>query len=309
MSRKKRSKKTEKSNRNKFPQWLVVIPVAVIALLYFLSTLTGNEDTSRTLKNTLENVTEVIKQDKSEEKNSQEIDYPLPSDKYNIETDYPKSRKYPLQIIKHKTYALGYYEPYEQPLWVQYTLEDWQVKNKKVDRERDFYEDPAVKTRTATPWDYAGPKFDRGHLVPSADRRYSKEAQREVFYMSNISPQYHKFNAGIWNALEIQTRKWAIKEKKLLVITAPVFGENPQYTGKKNKIAVPSHFYKIIIDLTPPYKAIAFLIPHTNKEEHNYFRYKTTIDNIENLTGLDFLPHLPDSLENYLESRTFFWKK
>ena len=106
----------------------------------------------------------------------------------------------------------------------------------------------------------------------------------------------------------MKVRDWAKKERKLLIITGPAFLKTTKKIGRKNKIAVPSHFYKIIIDLTPPYKSLAFLIPHTNKSETKFWKYKTTIDYIEKKTKIDFLADLPDSLENELESKTYWWR-
>ncbi len=316
MTAKRKKKKTRyrkkyKSKKGNSLAWLFLIPITLVAVLYFISSFTGNEKVSENLENTLEQIREVVEETTEIEESGQDdpLHFPDKPEEYAFETDYPISRKYNLALVKHKTYALGYYEKYEQPLWVQYKLTGWQVGHKRVGRAREFREDPAVPTQSASSWDYSRSGYDRGHLLPSADRRWNAEVQTETFYMSNISPQYHAFNSGIWNALEIQTRKWATKEQKILVITGPAFLRSPQYIGKQNKIAVPTHFYKILIDLTPPYKSLAFFIPHRNKEEFNFFRYKTTIDEIEKKTGLDFLPNLSDSLENYLESRSFFWKK
>ena len=222
---------------------------------------------------------------------------------------YPKFKKEKLQIVQHKTYALGYSEKYEQALWVQYELTARQLRNKRVPRSHDFRPDPKVETKSATPYDYSHSHYDRGHLLPSADRRFSYEAQSETFFMSNMSPQLHSFNSGIWNFLEQQVRRWAKKEERLLVITGPAFIKIIDTIGKETKIPVPSHFYKIIVDLTPPYKAIAFLIPHRNRLSRNYFDYQVSINEIEEKLNAEFLPALSPSLKKRLKNQKERWEK
>ncbi len=206
------------------------------------------------------------------------------------------------QIIKHQYYTLSYNEKYEQAEWVAYVLTPSYLK--KIDRKRPYFiYDKKVKTKSANYRNYKQSGYDRGHLCPAGDMRFSKEAFNDTFYTSNISPQNHDFNAGIWNRLEQKVRYWTKKYGKLYVITGGVLNGKLKTIGQE-KVAVPDYFYKILLDNTEPdVKAIAFLIPNKNVNDALY-KYVVSIDKIEQLTGIDFFPALPDTIENNLESKS-----
>lgn len=206
------------------------------------------------------------------------------------------------QIIEHDGFILSYSEKHEQAEWVAYSLD----KNDIVyeDRKRPYFiEDPKVKTKSADWRNYKKSGYDKGHLCPAADRRVSEESYNETFYTSNITPQNHDFNAGIWNDLEQQTRYWAKKYNHIYVITGGVLKDNLKTIGSE-KVAVPNQFYKILFDSTKPeIKAIAFLLPHKESNQPLY-EFVVSIDEIEQKTGIDFFPKLPDHIENKLEKST-----
>lgn len=129
-------------------------------------------------------------------------------------------------------------------------------------------------------------------------------AFNDTFYTSNISPQNHKFNAGLWNRLEQKVRYWTKKYGNLYVITGGVLKNGLKKIGDE-KVAVPNQFYKIILDYSNKNKpkAIAFLMPNKDSNKPLY-KFTTSIDAIEKLTGIDFFPALPDDVENRLESKS-----
>ena len=207
-------------------------------------------------------------------------------------------------VIKHQAYTLRYNEKHEQAEWVAYTLLDKHLKGKHG-RNDHFRSDPDVPTQTAKPTDYTRSGYDRGHLAPAADFKYSANAVDESFYMSNMSPQAPSFNRGMWKGLENKVREWASQKKKLYVVSGPILKKHLRKIGKDNRISIPKQFYKIVVDLNPKHPhAIAFLMP--NKLCKGFYEdYMVSIDDIEALTQIDFFPKLPDDLETYLEkSRT-----
>lgn len=224
-------------------------------------------------------------------------DIPVLSEKFNY---LPTSTTN--QIVKHQYYTLSYSEKHEQAEWVAYALKPSFLK--RVDRKRPYFiYDKQVKTKSANYRNYKKSGYDRGHLVPAGDMRFNLNAFNDTFYTSNISPQNHDFNAGIWNRLEQKTRYWTKKYGTLYVITGGVLKENLKTIGDE-KVTVPNQFYKILLDYTEPeIKAIAFLMPNQNVNEALY-KYVVSIDKIEQLTGIDFFPNLPDSIENSLESKS-----
>lgn len=202
-------------------------------------------------------------------------------------------------VIQHRGYSLSYSERHEQAEWVAYSLDKSDIVS--VDRKRPFFiEDPKVKTTSASWRNYKKSGYDRGHLCPAGDRKKTEESYNETFYTSNISPQKHDFNAGIWNNLEQKTRYWAKKYDHLYVVTGGILENNLKTIGSEN-VAVPKAFYKILLDYTAPeIKAIAFLLPHQESKKPLY-DFVVSIDELEEKTGIDFFSNLPDELENSLE--------
>jgi len=207
------------------------------------------------------------------------------------------------QIVKHQYYTLSYSEKHEQAEWVAYILTRERLVSPWVDRVDNFMPDLKVRTGSATPADYRGSGYDRGHLLPVADRSFSEEAMEETFYMSNISPQSRNFNQGIWRELEELTRNWAKKFKKLYVVSGPVLSQRPKGRVGDNSVSIPQSYYKVLLDYSEPeIKAIAFLLPN----EVNYdplYKFTVSIDEVEEVTGIDFFPDLlEDQEEEDLES-------
>jgi endonuclease G len=204
-------------------------------------------------------------------------------------------------IIAHNHFILSYHETYEQAEWVAYTLKKEHLTYD--DRERPYYiEDPKVKSKSADWRNYRGSGFDRGHLCPAGDRRFSEYAYNETFYTSNISPQDRDFNAGVWNRLEMQTRAWCKRYGTLFVVTAGILENGLDEIGEED-VAVPRYFYKIVARGNEKnIKIAAFLIP--NYESQASLReFLVPVDKIEQLTGIDFFKQLPDSMEDGVEGK------
>ena len=206
------------------------------------------------------------------------------------------------EIIEHTGYTLSYREEYEVPEWVAYELTREEVTTLAVERKDNFREDKTVSTGSATLQDYKKSGYDRGHMAPAADFRWSAEAMDDTFYLSNMCPQTHVFNAGIWSDLESAIRSMAYEDGSIYVVTGPVLTDGPYDTIGENDVAVPSYFYKVVLDYSEPtLKAIGFILPHENsKNPLSYFA--VTVDEVEERTGLDFFPLLPDNTEEKLES-------
>ena len=203
------------------------------------------------------------------------------------------------QIVHHQNYSLSYSEKHEQAEWVAYELKATHLS--KTNRKRPYFEiDNAVKT-TAAHWrNYKKSGYDKGHLCPAGDRCFTKEAHDETFLTSNISPQKHAFNAGVWNRLEQKVRYWAKKNNGVFVVTGGVLESNLKSIGSEN-VAVPNQFYKILLDNTNgTIKMLAFLMPHKDSNAPLY-KFVVSVDKIEALTGIDFFPELNNTLEEKLE--------
>ncbi len=212
----------------------------------------------------------------------------------------PVSKK-ECEVVQHAAYTLCYAEAYEQPYWVAYRLTSSNIRG-AAERENDFRPDPEVDSGSATPDDYRGTGYDRGHLAPAADFKSSPVWMSESFFMSNMSPQAPDFNRGIWETLESRVREWVRRDKLFYVVTGPVLKRGLPRIGKRNQVAVPDQYYKIILHLrSPEARAIAFLMRNEGSDKP-LKSFAVSIDKVEQVTGLDFFPQLPDELEATLES-------
>lgn len=206
------------------------------------------------------------------------------------------------QLIQHAYYTLSYNEKAEQAEWVAYELKRNFVKNSAYKRPY-FIVDPIVKTGSADWRNYKKSGYDKGHLCPAADMEFEINAYNDTFFTSNISPQLHEFNGGIWNRLEQKVRFWALKYDGVYVVTGGVL-KNSKKTIGNEKVVVPEYFYKIILDeYKGTYKMIAFLVPN-KKSSMPLFHYVVSVDSLEQMTGIDFFPKLNDRIENDLEKNT-----
>lgn len=205
------------------------------------------------------------------------------------------------QVVEHLGYTLAYDEETEQAEWVMYRLTDKQLYQGKARRTDNFREDPSVTSGSASLADYTRSGYDRGHLAPAGDFKWSDSAMSSTFYLSNMSPQLPGFNRGIWKELEEKTRKQAKQDHEIYVVTGPVFKTTTSTIGP-NEVVIPTHYFKVILDIYPPeYKAIGFILEH-EKTQKPLRHFAVTVDSVESFTGIDLFPSLPDSVETPLEA-------
>lgn len=206
------------------------------------------------------------------------------------------------QVIRHEGYTVSYNSEYRIANWVAYELTATEAKSKKTERSNKFVPDPQVKGATATNEDYTRTGYDRGHLAPAGDMKWSEKAMRESFYLSNICPQKPKLNRGIWKELEEQCRLWALDNGSLLIVTGPVITDDMKRLGK-NRVAVPQSFYKVIGYHTGTgYKGIGFLFENRGYKDNSLKTMAIPIDSVEKVTGIDFFPSIPDDQERKMEA-------
>lgn len=207
------------------------------------------------------------------------------------------------EVVSHQFYSLSYIEKHEQAEWVAYELTKEHLQGERVRRNDNFRPDPAVSTGSATPNDYRGSGYDRGHLCPAADMGFNAQAMDETFFMSNMSPQDRHLNHGVWRELEENTRDWAKKFKKLYIVTGPILKNTRGSIGKQNKVSIPTAYYKVLVDMSEPeIKGIGYVIPNEVRDEPLDF-FAKSIDEVEKLTGINFFPQLSTTMEQQLEAK------
>ena len=190
------------------------------------------------------------------------------------------------------------------------------VKRKSQESDNLYPRDPFWTSNAFFPYDpYRGSGYDHGHLCPSQDRVNSRESNDQTFYLSNMQPQVHGFNAGIWAEMEKKMRTYITNKSgskdTLFICRGGTIDKQDQYTYIRNKFIVPTYFfsvalmkYKIKGQGDWQYNAIGFWFKHENNNGTSLKPYVTSIKEIEEKTGIDFFCNLPDNIERDVESKT-----
>lgn len=212
-------------------------------------------------------------------------------------------RGVPERIISHTGHTLSFNREHNEPNWVAWELTADETDG-RIPRSDDFLPDPQVPLphRVVTA-DYKGSGYDRGHMAPAADMKWSARAMTECFYMSNICPQDHGLNSGPWATLEKACRRWAVQEGCVYVVCGPVFKSGKhKHIGTERRITVPDGFFKVVLSLAKGReKAIGFY--YANRAGKQTMEDAAmSVDQVEELTGMDFFVNIPDKLEERVEA-------
>lgn len=164
---------------------------------------------------------------------------------------------------------------------------------------------------------FRGSGYDHGHICPSADRLYSRDANIQTFYLTNMQPQRHIFNAGIWEVMEQKLRSWMSTGSKAedtlyvckggTIDAVPGVTDDPILTTLNNGLVVPKYFFMALLRRSKTgYKAMAFWVEHLNEDHSNdpLTDYVINIRELERRTGIDFFCNLPDDIEDDVETTT-----
>lgn len=229
------------------------------------------------------------------------VDAPSPEYK---ELDIPRltsATGRPQQIIRHAGYTVSYNAAWRQPNWVGYELTRQEALGKEK-RNGRFTADPQAKHPSATNADYARSGYDKGHMAPAADMKWSAVAMKESFYFSNISPQHPELNRRKWKDLEEKVRDWSLTDSAVIIVCGPIMGTHSARTIGRNRVPVPQGFFKVILS---PYvrspRAVGFIFPNSPSKAP-LRSYAVTVDSVERATGMDFFSALPDELEDKIEA-------
>ncbi|MEM6501739.1 MAG: DNA/RNA non-specific endonuclease [Cyanobacteria bacterium P01_C01_bin.89] len=213
-------------------------------------------------------------------------------------------------LLSSPEYALSYSKSRGTANWASWKLDrSWLGPAK---RDNDFRADE----RLPVGWyqvdgnDYRGSGYDRGHLVPSADRTRTQDVNSNTFFMTNIIPQTRDNNRETWRRMEEYCRR-LVERGYDVYLVAGVYGGSKKIAD--GRVTVPKQTWKVAIAVeaganpksVSPGDALVFAvdIPNTNRLSNNWRRYQLSIDDLEARTNLDFFELLPDGLENAVESQ------
>lgn len=207
-------------------------------------------------------------------------------------------------IVEHMGYTLSYNHDYRVPNWVAYELRSSELLRSDLSREDRFSPDPDIKGRQAYDTDYIRSGYDRGHMAPAGDMKWSSQAMKECFYLSNVCPQNHNLNSGAWNDLEQRVRAEAKYYGTVWVVCGPIFDSNrPDHIGE-NHVMVPDRFFKALLAKKkegPGYVAIGFIMPNKSCVR-NLQNYCMSVDELEQILGMDLFVNLNPKEQEKAES-------
>ncbi|XP_070787176.1 endonuclease G, mitochondrial-like, partial [Enoplosus armatus] len=181
----------------------------------------------------------------------------------------------------------------------------------------DFKEDDSVHVfHRATLADYRGSGFDRGHLAAAANHKWSQKAMEDTFYLSNVAPQFSgeagtsvlqnpHLNQKTWNNLEKLCRSLTKRYLNVYVCTGPLYLPRQEADGKlyvryqvlgRNHVAVPTHFFKILILEQADGRGVElrpYVLPNEPIDEKVPLeRFLVPIETVERASGLLFVPNI-----------------
>lgn len=206
------------------------------------------------------------------------------------------------------------------PVWVSY-----QLTRDKATAQGPRYSG-SFRTETHLPLgkrasdsDYRGNMvphgLQRGHMAPDADFKWSDSAQRDTYFLTNVVPQNGRHNGGQWSVLETKIREAATRGNGAVwVITGSKIGgqisiqnTNPISIGNNN-VAVPTHMFKIVVRrVGNGYRGSAYWSenydPASFTPNQTVEAWLTTIDEIEEATGINFCNALPPNVQATFEGR------
>lgn len=207
----------------------------------------------------------------------------------------------PEQMLRRAGYTASYNKATKLPNWVAWHLTADRTTGPAKRSGVDFQADMNVPAPRAEDSDYYGSGYDRGHMCPAADNKYSEKAMEESFLFTNMCPQNGNLNRGDWNEMEQACRRWAKEYGGVYVVCGPILYKGKHKTIGKNKVVVPEAFFKVVLRTGENPKAIGFIYKNAegNRPKGDYVN---TVDEVERITGIDFFTSLPDDVENKVEA-------
>jgi len=207
------------------------------------------------------------------------------------------------QILQREGYTASYNKDLKIPNWVAWHLTANHTTGSYKRAGIKFHEDEEVPEPRAVDWDYARSGYDRGHMCPSGDNKWSELAQEQSFLFTNMCPQDHGLNIGDWNEMENQCRRWAKDYGDIYIVCGPILYKGKHKTIGSDKVVVPEAFFKVVLCMNGTPKAIGFIYKNIdgNRPKGDYVN---TVDQVERITGIDFFPSLPDNIEKKVEAES-----
>ena len=209
-------------------------------------------------------------------------------------------------IINYEGFTVSYNHATLVPNWVAYELTDTELNGYYDTKSSNFSRDPNIKGKQASREDYSRSGWDKGHMCPKADLRWSEKAYWESHYFPNICPQNHDLNRYDWNTLEKRVRSLAGRYDTVWVVCGPIFEKKEFGTIGDANVQVPDYFFKALLICTADGFSSVACVMHNDGQHHKLRDYACTVNELEQRIGRDLFPALDDSIEETVED-TIDW--
>ena len=208
-----------------------------------------------------------------------------------------------IRVIDRGNFVIGWSDRLRHPVWCAYHVTA--EARHELGARPNFTRDRSVAACPAA-GAYERSGYDRGHMVPNyaIATRYGADAQKSTFLMSNIAPQTPALNRGVWRQIEHRIADlWTARYGEIWVIVGCVSGDRGGETLSGTDIDVPGKFYQVVVAQEGlDIRALAVLCEQEVPWDAWPTRHLVTIDELEELSGLDFLPDLPSFIQDPLEA-------
>ena len=206
-----------------------------------------------------------------------------------------------IRVINRGEFIIGWSDRLRHPVWCAYHVK--REPRHAANKRPSFSKDAAVPSAPA-PGDYTKSGYDRGHMVPNYAivTRYGEDVQRLTFKMTNIAPQSPELNRGAWRDVEHRIADlWTARYGEIWVIVGCI-SSGKEKIGQTG-IDVPTDYYQVIMaQVGMDIRALAVDMPQNVGWGAWAARHIVTIDELEEMTGLDFNPDLPSFIQSPLEA-------
>lgn len=204
-------------------------------------------------------------------------------------------------VVSHLGYTASYNHTTLCSDWVA-----WELTAEEVDGTNEgpysFSRDPDVRFPKASREDYSHSGWDKGHLAPRADMKWSCQALEESYYFTNVCPQDHEMNSQAWRKIEELSRRLAKHYGRVYIVCGPLYDSHHFGTIGEGSVYVPDRFFKALAVVTENgYQTVGFLVDNTPQ---NYApkHYAVSVDSVETLAGRNLFPKVDEAAE-----RTYDW--
>ncbi len=210
------------------------------------------------------------------------------------------------QIIDYPGFRVSFNASYHQPNWVAWELTRQESTADDANRDQAKFAPDSDVPGCAQLADYKGSGFDRGHMCPAGDMKWSKDAMNACFLLTNICPQASELNGGAWNSLESKCREWAVRDSAIIVVCGPILSDELMRAIGPSHVPVPERFFKVVLaPYANPPRAIGFVM-NNGRVKGGMQAAVMSVDQVEQITGYDFFAELPDQIEDDVESQKNF---